>query len=72
MNQRAVLVLFYYHRLTIAEIARLLNVSENTLRKRLRRALAKIRKTLSSESEDAQDRRGSNWTRVTEGSRRDE
>ena len=72
MNQRAVLVLFYYHRLTIAEIARLLNVSENTLRKRLRRALAKIRKTLSSESADVQDRRGSNWTGVTGGSRRDE
>jgi RNA polymerase sigma-70 factor (ECF subfamily) len=72
MNQRAVLVLFYYHRLTISEIARLLNVSENTLRKRLRRALAKIRKTLSSESEDAQNRQGSSWTGVTGGSRRDE
>ena len=49
LNQRAVVVLFYYHRLTMPEIARLLDVSENTLRKRLQSALEKMRKMLSPE-----------------------
>lgn len=46
LHQRTVLVLFYYHRMTIPEIARLLNASENTLRKRLQSALDKLRRVL--------------------------
>ena len=46
VNQRVALVLFYYQRMTVPEIAVLLDVSENTLRKRLQAALDKIRKVL--------------------------
>lgn len=46
LKQRAVLVLFYYHRMTMPEIATLLGVAENTLRKRLQAALDKIRRVL--------------------------
>lgn len=49
MNQRVVLVLFYYHRLTMPEIAALLGVAENTLRKRLQAALKNIRRRLRIE-----------------------
>ena len=60
LNQRVVVVLFYYHRLTMPEIARLLSVSENTLRKRLQSALEKMRKTLSPErAREQQDHRRS-------------
>jgi len=46
LNQRTVLVLFYYNRLTMPEIATMLDVSENTLRKRLQAAVEKVRKAL--------------------------
>jgi RNA polymerase sigma-70 factor (ECF subfamily) len=46
LKQRVVLVLFYYHRMTMPEIATLLGVAENTLRKRLQAALDKIRRVL--------------------------
>ena len=46
LNQRVVLVLFYYHKMTMPEIASLLGVAENTLRKRLQAALDKIRRVL--------------------------
>lgn len=46
MNQRVVLVLFYYHRMTMPEIASMLGVAENTLRKRLQTALEKVRRVL--------------------------
>ena len=49
LNQRTVLVLFYYHRMTIPEIAAMLNTSENTLRKRLQAALDKLRRVLQVE-----------------------
>ncbi len=49
MNQRIILVLFYYHRLTMPEIATLLGVAENTLRKRLQAALKNIRRRLRIE-----------------------
>ena len=49
LNQRIVLVLFYYHRMTIPEIATMLNASENTLRKRLQSALDKLRRVLQVE-----------------------
>lgn len=49
LNQRTVLVLCYYHRMTIPEIATMLNVSENTLRKRLQAALGKLRRVLQTE-----------------------
>lgn len=49
LKQRAVLVLFYYHRMTMPEITALLGVAENTLRKRLQAALDKIRRVLQVE-----------------------
>lgn len=55
INQRTVLVLFYYHRMTIPEIAALLEVSENTLRKRLQAALAKTRRALRIQTTAQQD-----------------
>ncbi len=45
VNQHVVLLLFYYHHLTMPEIADMLGVA-NTLRKRLWLALAKIRRNL--------------------------
>ena len=50
VSQRAVLVLFYYHRMSMPEIAAILGVAENTLRKRLQSALAKVRRVLTAES----------------------
>ena len=49
LNQRVVLVLFYYHRMTMPEIATMLGVAENTLRKRLQAALEKTRRALRIE-----------------------
>ncbi len=49
LNQRVVLVLFYYHRMTMPEIATILGVAENTLRKRLQAALEKTRRALQIE-----------------------
>jgi RNA polymerase sigma factor (sigma-70 family) len=48
-NQRIVIVLFYYHRMTMPEISSCLGVSENTLRKRLLAALDKMRRALHIE-----------------------
>lgn len=47
VNQRVVLVLFYYQRMTMPEIADMLGVAENTLRKRLQAALEKVRRALN-------------------------
>ena len=55
LNQRVVLVLFYYHRMTMPEIATMLDVAENTLRKRLQMALEKTRRALQVELKGAQD-----------------
>ncbi|WP_376794834.1 RNA polymerase sigma factor [Thermogemmatispora sp.] len=52
VKQRAVLVLFYYHRLTMPEIAAMLGVAENTLRKRLQLALKKMRRLLQIKPQD--------------------
>jgi len=49
LNQRTVLVLFYYNRMTMPEIATMLDVSENTLRKRLQAAVEKVRRALHIE-----------------------
>ncbi|MDQ2888669.1 MAG: RNA polymerase sigma factor [Chloroflexota bacterium] len=49
LNQRVVLVLFYYHRMTMPEVATVLGIAENTLRKRLQAALDKIRRALQVE-----------------------
>lgn len=49
VNQRVVLVLFYYDRMTMPEIATMLGVAENTLRKRLQAALEKTRRALRIE-----------------------
>jgi len=55
LNQRVVLVLFYYHRMTMPEIATMLGVAENTLRKRLQIALEKTRRALRIELAGAQN-----------------
>ncbi|MBX5458497.1 MAG: RNA polymerase sigma factor [Thermogemmatispora sp.] len=52
VKQRVVLVLFYYHRLTMPEIAAMLGVAENTLRKRLQLALKKMRRLLQIRSQE--------------------
>lgn len=49
LKQRAIVVLVYYHRMTMPEISALLGVGENTLRKRLQSALRKIRIALVAE-----------------------
>ncbi|MBX5449009.1 RNA polymerase sigma factor [Thermogemmatispora sp.] len=54
VKQRVVLVLFYYHRLTMPEIAAMLGVAENTLRKRLQLALKKMRRLLQIRPPDQQ------------------
>ncbi len=59
LDQRAVLVLFYYHRMTMPEISTLLGVAENTLRKRLQAALDKMRRALQIE---LKGRQGSSMT----------
>ncbi len=55
VNQRVVLVLFYYHRMTMPEISTMLGVAENTLRKRLQAALEKTRRALRVELAETQD-----------------
>ena len=55
LNQRVVLVLFYYHRMTMPEISTMLGVAENTLRKRLQAALEKTRRALRVELAGTQD-----------------
>ncbi|GCE25231.1 hypothetical protein KDA_07150 [Dictyobacter alpinus] len=50
LNQRTVLVLFYYHKMTMSEIAETLGVAENTLRKRLQAAHEKLRRVLSADT----------------------
>lgn len=60
LNQRAVLVLFYYHRMTMPDIAAMLGVAENTLRKRLQAALDKMRRALQVELKGAQVTTGEN------------
>ena len=55
LNQRVVLVLFYYHRMTMPEISTMLGVAENTLRKRLQAALEKTRHALLVELAGTQD-----------------
>jgi len=62
LNQRVVLVLFYYHRMTMPEIATMLGVAENTLRKRLQAALEKTRRALRIELAGTQ-----NTTLTSEG-----
>ncbi|GCE17183.1 putative alternative RNA polymerase sigma factor SigM [Dictyobacter kobayashii] len=54
LNQRSVLVLFYYHKMTMPEIAETLGVAENTLRKRLQSAHEKLRRVLQSEASYSQ------------------
>ncbi|GER86607.1 RNA polymerase sigma factor [Dictyobacter vulcani] len=49
-NQRTVLVLFYYHKMTMPEISETLGVAENTLRKRLQSAHEKLRRVLHAHS----------------------
>ena len=49
LNQRVVLILFYYHKMTMPEISGMLGVAENTLRKRQQAALEKIRRLIQTE-----------------------
>ncbi|WP_338252553.1 RNA polymerase sigma factor [Dictyobacter halimunensis] len=50
LNQRSVLILFYYHKMTMPEIAETLGVAENTLRKRLQAAHEKLRRILQTDA----------------------
>jgi DNA-directed RNA polymerase specialized sigma24 family protein len=49
MEKRVVLILFYYHKMTMSEISDMLGVAENTLRKRQQSALEKIRRLIRAE-----------------------
>lgn len=62
VDQRAVVILFYYHRMTMPEIATVLGVAENTLRKRLQIAIGKIRKYLRVEVHTAKQKLASQDT----------
>jgi RNA polymerase sigma-70 factor (ECF subfamily) len=46
IKQRVVVVLHYYNNMTLPEIARSLNTSENTLKKRIQAALSNLRRML--------------------------
>ncbi len=67
VNQRAVLVLFYYHHMSMPEIADILGVAENTLRKRLQSALDKVRRVLTTESSTSPTHSYFPPTRLREG-----
>jgi RNA polymerase sigma-70 factor (ECF subfamily) len=55
LKQRVVVVLFYYHRMTMPEISLVLGVAENTLRKRLQSALDKMRRVLQEDGASSQE-----------------
>jgi RNA polymerase sigma-70 factor (ECF subfamily) len=46
IKQRVVIVLHYYNNMTLHEISQSLNISENTLKKRIQTALNNLRRTL--------------------------
>jgi RNA polymerase sigma-70 factor (ECF subfamily) len=46
MNQRVVVVLHYYHDLSVPQIASTLNLSQNTVKKRLQAGLTRLRQLL--------------------------
>mgnify|MGYP002403078629 CR=1 FL=1 len=54
-KQRAVIVLHYYHGMTLPEMARTLQISENTLKKRIQAALANLRRVLRVADADMED-----------------
>lgn len=51
LKQRVVIVLHYYHGMTISEMGIKLHTSENTLKKRIQAALSNLRNILSMHSE---------------------
>lgn len=50
-EQRAVIVLFYYHDLSQKDIARILNIPLGTVKSRLHQAVQKMRKEWGIESD---------------------
>lgn len=52
MKQRVVIVLHYYHSMTLPEMAQALTTSENTLKKRIQAALTNLRRILHSNDID--------------------
>jgi len=50
MKQRVAIVLHYYNGMTLPEMAATLNVSENTLKKRIQAALTNLRRVLGTSS----------------------
>ena len=51
-NQQEALILFYYHDLTIKDVARITGNNENTVKSRLRLALGKLRCRLKGELDE--------------------
>lgn len=51
-KQREIIILYYYEEMNTTEIAGLLNLSESTVRSRLRRARDKLRTVLSTDWEE--------------------
>ncbi len=54
-KQQAVIVLHYYHGMTLPEMAHTLQISENTLKKRIQAALANLRRVLRITDADMED-----------------
>lgn len=52
MKQRLVIVLHYYNGMTLPEMSQALQMSENTLKKRIQAALANLRRMLSNADSD--------------------
>jgi RNA polymerase sigma-70 factor (ECF subfamily) len=52
LKQRVVIMLHYYNGMTLPEMAHTLQISENTLKKRIQAALTNLRRTLYSANEE--------------------
>ena len=51
MKQRVVIILHYYNGMTLPEMAQALQISENTLKKRIQAALTNLRRMLRADEE---------------------
>ena len=51
LKQRVVIILHYYNGMTLPEMAQALQISENTLKKRIQAALTNLRRMLRADEE---------------------
>jgi RNA polymerase sigma-70 factor (ECF subfamily) len=57
VKQRVVVVLHYYHGMTLPEMSEALHISENTLKKRIQAALTKLRRAMRAEGAEDEEMR---------------